>query len=158
MKRLLIGVALAASTCAVKAQWWDTGNLTVIPGTSFLGSINNAQLDVITNDIRRFTLLPDATYTIGSFPGQVKDGSLLLSPDVDQFYFIGAPGPYSLLHLAAGSNSAQQQSYREWMNTGISLTGNEDHAYWGLKEAELDYTDVVLHCSDIGVIRPWSKV
>lgn len=148
MKRIFIGVALATSTWALQAQWSDFGNTAVIPGTNFLGSINNARLDVITNDIRRFTLLPDATYTIGSFPSQVRDGCLLLSPDVDQFYFNGAPGPFSLLHLAAADDNAQVTSFRDWMNTGVTMTGNADQNYMGQKATGFDTTDMVIHWSD----------
>lgn len=95
------------------------------------------------------TLLPDATYTVGSFTSQVKNGNLLLSPDVDQFYTNGAPGPFSLLHLAAGTNNAQQQSFRPWMRTGISFTGNGDHGYIGQKNGSaVDDTDMIIHWSD----------
>jgi hypothetical protein len=101
-----------------------------------------------TEDIRRFTLLPDATYTIGGFTTQVKNGSLLLSPDVDHFYTEGGPGPFSLLHLAAEDENAQQQSYRPWMKTGVTFTGNADHGYVGQKYDGLDRTDMVFHWSD----------
>jgi hypothetical protein len=149
MKQLLIGVALAASTCAVHAQTWsDTGNPAVIPGTNFLGSINNAQLDVITNNIRRFTLLPDATYAIGGFPAQVKNGSLLLSPNVDGFYAGGAPGPFTGLHLAAATNNTQQAGYRSNMSNGITMTGNNDHMYVGQLFRSLDFTDAAIVWSD----------
>jgi hypothetical protein len=149
MKQLLIGVALAASTCVVHAQTWsDTGNPAVIPGTNFLGSINNAQLDVITNNIRRFSLLPNATYAIGGFPAQVKNGSLLLSPNVDGFYAGGAPGPYSGLHLAAATNNTQQAGYRSNMGNGITLTGNNDQMYVGQLFRDLDFTDAAIVWSD----------
>ncbi|MFN3876432.1 MAG: hypothetical protein ACK4L7_11035, partial [Flavobacteriales bacterium] len=101
-----------------------------------------------TEDIRRFRLLPEATYAIGPFGGQVKNGSLLLSPAVDQFYGNNAPGPYTLLHLAAEGGNAQQDSYRPWMNTGITFTGNRDHQYIGQKGKQSDYTDLVIHWSD----------
>src|SRR5690606_29222329 len=43
----------------------------------------------------------------------------------------------------------QSGSYRIWMDVGISMTGNNDHYYFGQKaKAELDYTDVVIHWSD----------
>ncbi|MEZ4756101.1 MAG: hypothetical protein R2817_04660 [Flavobacteriales bacterium] len=149
MKQLLIGVALAASTCAVHAQTWsDTGNPAVVPGTNFLGSLNNAQLDVITNNIRRFTLLPDATYAIGGFPAQVKNGSLLLSPNVDGFYAGGAPGPYTGLHLAAATNNTQQAGYRSNMGNGITMTGNNDQMYVGQLFNGTDYTDAAIVWSD----------
>ena len=154
MKRFLLGVALAASAFTVSAQWSDFGNPTVIPGTNFLGSINNAPLDVITNDIRRFTLLPDATYTIGSYASQVRNGALLLSPDVDGFYAAGGPGPFSMLHLAGVGNNVQAAPARPWMRNGITFTGNSDQGYVGQKcaltigGAEIaDKTDMVAQWS-----------
>jgi hypothetical protein len=149
MKRFLIGVALAASTCALSAQdWLDTGNPTVIPGLNFLGSLNPAALDIRTENIRRFSLLPNATYAIGGFPAQVKNGSLLLSPNVDGFYAGGAPGPYTGLHLAAATNNTSQSGYRSNMGNGITLTGNNDQMYVGQLFRGLDFTDAAIVWSD----------
>ncbi len=82
------------------------------------------QIDWFTRATRRMTLRPDASYTIGSFPLQNKNGSLLLCPKVDAFY-TGAPGPFSLFHLAAETNSGQTASYRPWMNIGVTFTGTQ---------------------------------
>ncbi|MBK8226784.1 MAG: tail fiber domain-containing protein [Flavobacteriales bacterium] len=103
-----------------------------------------------TNAIRRMYLQQDLSYQIGSFPGQDKFGHLLLSPDVDVFFsnLTYARGPFTLLHLAAATDNAQEVSYRPWMNTGITFTGNADHGYVGQKAGELDYTDMVIHWSD----------
>ncbi len=108
----------------------------------------NQPIEWYTNAIRRMRLQQDTTYTIGSFASQVKNGSLLLSPDVDQFYNNGAPGPYSLLHLAAANGAAQEDSYRPWMDVGVTFTGNKDHGYVGQKPDGSDYTDMVAHWSD----------
>jgi hypothetical protein len=150
MKRVLIGVALAASTCALNAQnWTDTGNPLVDPGTNFLGSINAAALDMRTENIRRFTLLPDAIYAIGGFPAQVKNGSLLLSPNVDAFYAAGAPGPFSRLHLHDGTTSVLSAPYRPWMQNGITFTTNSDQMYIGHKvETGTDQTSAVIQWGD----------
>lgn len=109
---------------------------------------NNAHIDWYTNNIQRLTLLPDLMYPIGAFANQVKDGSMLLSPSVSNFYATGPKGPYSLLHLAGKEHATQQHSYREWMDLGVTFTGNLDHAYIGLKFRDLDYTDMVAHWSD----------
>ena len=103
-----------------------------------------------TNAIRRMYLQQDLSYQIGSFPGQDKFGHLLLSPDADVFFsnLTNARGPFTLLHLAAATDNAQEVSYRPWMNTGITFTGNADHGYVGQKAGELDYTDMVIHWSD----------
>lgn len=58
------------------------------------------------------------------------------------------------MHLAAADDNAQDISYRDWMKTGITFTGNGDHSYIGQKiqeideEEQLDYTDMVVHWSD----------
>ena len=85
----------------------------------------------------------------------MRDGSLLLSPDVDQFYFNGAPGPFSLLHLAAADDNAQVTSFRDWMNTGVTMTGNADQNYMGQKATGFDTTDMVIHWSDNPADAPW---
>jgi hypothetical protein len=58
--------------------------------------------------------------------GQEKDGHLLLSPDVNEFFnnLTHARGPFSLLHLAAATDNGQEISYRRWMSTGVTFTGN----------------------------------
>ena len=108
----------------------------------------NQPIEWYTDAVRRMLLQESATYSIAGFPPQARDGSLLLSPDVDQFYTEGGPGPYSLLHLAAEDENAQAQSYRRWMNNGITFTGNADHRYIGQKYDGLDRTDMVIHWSD----------
>ncbi len=149
MKKYIMLVALAMSSLGGNAQFWnDTGNPTVTPGTNFLGSTNNADLDLRTNDIHRFRLLPDATYVVNpGLPAKVADGWALLCPDVVNFYANGAPGPFSLLHLADGLN-AFMTSDREWMNIGITFTGNRDMGYIGQKAYGVDRTDMVFHWSD----------
>ncbi len=141
MKRRLTTVLCAVMVLWASAQspeWLTSGNTSQHPTLDFLGNTDNVPMNIRTEDVRRFRLNYDETYTIGTFGSQVKDGSLLLSPDVDQFYTNGAPGPYSLLHLASEDDNAQEVSYRNWMRTGITLTGNADHSYFGQKAGELD--------------------
>ncbi|MCW5900451.1 MAG: hypothetical protein KIT10_14395 [Flavobacteriales bacterium] len=167
-KHLMLG-ALLLTTGKVAGQV-TTANNVANAGTDFLGWDNtfpannfplrvrhdlNQPIEWYTAAVRLLLLLQNATYAIGPFGGQVKNGALLLSPDVDQFYGNGAPGPYSLLHLAAANNNAQQDSYRPWMNTGITFTGNDDQGYIGQKAGELDYTDLVIHWSDNPNGSPW---
>jgi hypothetical protein len=97
-----------------------------------------------------------ATYgTLGAFSSIPAPGFTLLSPSASNFRSNGAPGPYTLLHLAAEDDNAQQLSYRPWMSTGITFTGNADHGYIGQKSRDLDYTDMIVHWSDKQrLIRP----
>lgn len=148
-KHILLAATIASISAANAQEWLLAGNPAITPGTDFLGTTQNDPLDIRTEDIHRFRLLPDATYTINtSFTNQVKDGSLLLCPDVDQFYANGAPGPYSLLHLAAATNNAQQAGYRSNMGNGITLTGNNDQMYVGQLFNGLDFTDAAIVWSD----------
>jgi hypothetical protein len=78
----------------------------------------------------------------------VKNGSLLLSPNVDGFYAGGAPGPFTGLHLAAATNNTQQAGYRSNMGNGITLTGNNDQMYVGQLFRDLDFTDAAIVWSD----------
>ncbi len=103
-------------------------------------------IQFFTDGLEQMRLLNPETYTIGSF---LMNRTGLLLGRVSQFYTEGAPGPYSLLHIAADQDNAQQASFRPWMGVGLTLTGNADHSYFGQKVGEqLDYTDVVLHWSD----------
>jgi hypothetical protein len=160
-KKFLGCVAALAMTLHASAQVaWDTNGNTVNLTTEWFGADAvstaplrietraNQPIDWYTNALRRVTLRPNENYTIGSFMSQVKNGHMLLSPDVDQFYAGPARGPFSLLHLAAATDNGQQTSYRPWMNTGITFTGNADHQYVGQKGRILDATDMVIHWSD----------
>ena len=83
--RIWLGImSLSIGACA-QTPWVLPGNSGINPSTDYLGTQNNADLVLRSNAISRFRLQADATYTIGSFATQVKNGSLLLSPDVDQF-------------------------------------------------------------------------
>src|SRR5690606_37328244 len=151
-----LGVLLSTN-----AQTWKLpGNQITLP-TQYLGcnalstsplqliTVPRLSIDFYTENRMRWQLLPTANYTVGSFPGVNATGYGLMSPSIAQFYGNGAPGPFSLLHLAAANNNTQSGSYRIWMDVGISMTGNNDHNYFGQKaKAELDYTDVVIHWSD----------
>ena len=153
---------LAALSMALHASAqvaWDTNGNTAT-GTDWFGADNsstiplqirndaNQPIEWYTDALRRMLLQETASYAIGSYGSQVKDGCLLLSPDVDQFYTNGGPGPYSLLHLADADDNASESAYREWMKVGITFTGNLDEGYIGHKYNESDYTDMVVNWSD----------
>ncbi|MCB0793547.1 MAG: hypothetical protein KDB88_02320 [Flavobacteriales bacterium] len=156
-KNFLRSFIMAACMLALAtghAQVTFEGNNSFNSATDFVGWDNtvtndplmikheaNQPIEWYTNAVRRMLLQQDATYTVGGFASQIKDGSLLLSPDVDQFYSIGGPGPFSLLHLAAATNNAQDNGYRPWMRNGINFTGNNDQMYIGHKYTTSDLTD-----------------
>lgn len=151
MKRQLIAVLCTVWALCASAQlleWQTAGNTSQDPDLDFLGNTDAVPMNIRTEDIRRFRLNFDETYTIGSYTSQAKFGSLLLSPKVDNFYTNGGPGPYSLLHLAAADDNASESSYRKWMDVGVTFTGNKDQGYIGHKYNETDYTDMVVNWSD----------
>lgn len=61
-------------------------------------------------------------------------------------------GAFSLLHLngATASNGFQEFGYRPWMQTGITLTGNRDLSYFGLRQLGTgeDNTETTIAWSD----------
>jgi hypothetical protein len=62
-------------------------------------------------------------------------------------------GAFSLLHLNGPGTVYQEYGYRPWMQTGITLTGNKDLSYFGLRKlstlaAQEDITETVLLWSD----------
>lgn len=144
----VLGWLDASGVVPAELAWLTLGNTNIVAGTHFLGTTNGAPVDLRTDSVHRARLLPDANYDIGDFTGLDKSGRLLLSPNVEQFYSENGPGPFSLLHLAAAQNNAQQFSYRDWMDVGVTLTGNDDHSYIGQKGKALDFTDMVVHWSD----------
>jgi len=101
-------------------------------------------IDLYTSDTRRLTLLPDNTYaTLGAYSSIVADGYSLHSPDVDAF-MASAPGPFTLQHLAAATNSTYEDAYRDWARTGTTYTGGGTMGYFGLKEDGKSNTDLIV--------------
>ena len=122
---------------------WD--NTTNVP--LMIRHDNNQQIQFFTNNIQRMQLLPSDTYSINGFAPQSKSGSLLLARDVANFR-LGAPGPYTRLHLADTPNGSQQNGYRSNMQNGVTMTGNNDQMYVGQLYNGLDYTDAAIVWSD----------
>ncbi|MBK6541015.1 MAG: tail fiber domain-containing protein [Flavobacteriales bacterium] len=110
---------------------------------------DNHEIELWTDTIQRVELNQTTSYVVNpAQSAKTADGWTLISPDIAQFFTNGAPGPYSLLHLAAADDNAQLGSDREWMDVGITITGNGDHGYLGQKANGLDRTDMIAHWSD----------
>ena len=161
--RKFLGCAAAFSTAlsaSAQVPDWSTGGNNITTGEWF-GADGSSTIPLeirhdadqpirIYTDARwRLWMNETATYgTLGAFSSIPAPGFTLLSPSASNFRSNGAPGPYTLLHLAAEDDNAQQLSYRPWMSTGITFTGNADHGYIGQKSRDLDYTDMIVHWSD----------
>lgn len=59
-------------------------------------------------------------------------------------------GAYSLLHINGPGSACQEFGYRPWMQTGITLTGNRDLSYIGLRQVgtDEDVTETTITWSD----------
>jgi len=155
-KWIILGF-IASSGSMVHGQDWhanplgnDITNALQYCGVNALGTesfklktILDLNIEMYTSDIERLRLLPNNTYTVGG-SSVIADGFSLHSPDVAAFYTGGAPGPYSLEHLAAATNSAYQAAYRNWARTGTTYTGGGSMAYVGLKDGDVSHTDLAI--------------
>ena len=122
---LAIGVNYSAFS-----QWLTNGN-NVIAG-QYLGSNNNMPLDFRTNGINRLKLNHSVSYDINGASGTnlSREGYLLLGKN-NNFSSTANPiykeGAFSLLHLNGyNGNTIDELGYRNWMQTGITFTGNRD--------------------------------
>ena len=81
-------------------------------------------------------------FLIGNNNNSITDNALLFNQK----------GAFSLLHLngATASNGYQEFGYRPWMKTGITLTGNRDLSYFGLRQLGTgeDVTETAIVWSD----------
>lgn len=160
LNRNLLVCAIALTSLRVSAQplvpWFLPGN-SVLTGLEYLGcdgtsltplhikTIPDLQIDFSTSDIERFRLLPDNTYaTLGGYSSIIANGYSLHSPDVAAFYAGGAPGPFSLEHLAAALNSSYADAFRNWAQTGTTYTGGNSMGYVGQKAGDPAHTDMVV--------------
>jgi len=105
--------ALVASTLGMQAQeWHDTGNPAIIPGFNFLGSTNNAALDVRTSNILRMRLNE-------SLPGQPVNN--FPNVDLSGHLGIGAPvPPQALSFLHVNNNGSFFAGFRPWMRPQLA--------------------------------------
>ncbi|MBK9148094.1 MAG: tail fiber domain-containing protein [Flavobacteriales bacterium] len=109
----------------------------------------NQPIFMHTDNVWRLWMNETATYgMLGGYNNVPAPGFTLLGENVSNFRTNGGPGAFTLLHLAGDDDNAQAASYRDWMRTGITLTGNADHQYIGQKGRTLDETDLIIHWSD----------
>ncbi|TSJ46729.1 tail fiber domain-containing protein [Fluviicola chungangensis] len=91
-------------------------------------------------------------YNINGFgwnQGINTTGYMLLGNNLNNFYT--NMGAFSLLHLNTQSTgSIQEFGFRPWMKTGITLTGNSDLSYMGLRQLGTgeDVTETTIAWSD----------
>lgn len=142
----------------------NTGGTNNIFGTS---ASWNSPIYTQTNGLLRMKLNGIVNYTINGVlppasPG--RDGFMLLglnNNNVNGTNIYSALGAYSLLHLNGQGNVVQELGHRIWMRTGITLTGNDDLSYFGLRTIGVlapgslgnDQTETVIAWSDNGAVN-----
>ena len=108
-----------------------------------------------TNALDRMKLNGNVNYTVNGY-ADVRNGYMLIGATgnsiTDNQNIYSQKGAFSLLHLngTTASNAYQEYGYRPWMKTGITLTGNRDLSYFGLRALGTgeDITETTLAWSD----------
>jgi len=95
--------------------------------------------------------------TLGWAQGVNTTGYLLLGRDNNSITsgtsIYAAKGAFSLLHLNGEGSAFQEFGYRSWMKTGITMTGNQDLSYFGMRKlsttpTEEDRTETTITWAD----------
>jgi hypothetical protein len=163
-KAVIIAIALCLTTSLSYAQYFRLGGNSasppadniLIPGNNFLGSQAgfNVPMNFVTNGVQRMKLNEDVSYQINRLPAINRNGYLLLGQNNNgqasgpALYNRGA---FSLLHLNGDDASSYQEvGYRNWMRTGITMTGNNDLSYFGLRQVgnNTDHTETTIAWAD----------
>lgn len=117
------------------AQFWSrAGNQLVGRTNNIFGTKWNSPIYTITSDQNRMKLNGIVSYPVNGFTGQ-RDGYLLLGATSSDNYSNANKGAASLLHMNGRYNTGIQPElgYRPWMQTGITMTDNDDLSYFGLR-------------------------
>jgi hypothetical protein len=118
------------------AAWYRGGNGNSGPAgnANIFGTKWNSPIYTITDNQYRMKLNGTVNYPVNGFAGQ-RDGYLLLGATSNDNYSNANRGAASLLHLNGvyNSNFQPERGYRPWMQTGITMTDNDDLSYFGLR-------------------------
>jgi hypothetical protein len=137
---IFLGLFLILTKSNLYAQWQVNGNGTPAIGpTQFLGTINNEFLRIRTNNQFRMKINPTINYQVNLLGLQPRDGFTLIGRNTSNgggtgMIYDNNWGAYSLLHLNGEGTFVEEWGYRNWMQTGITLTGNRDLSYIGLNK------------------------
>lgn len=149
-------ISMSQSTTSLNSQ--DVGE------SRYVGFSNNYPLYTRTNARNRMKLnqsLGATQYPVNGFSttaqGVNRTGYLLIGRDntsmSDGQNIYAEKGAFSMLHLNGDGSVFQEYGYRPWMQAGITLTGNKDLSYIGLRKlstssSEEDITETVFLWSD----------
>jgi len=125
-----LALAIGVNYSAFCQNWLTNGNN--VTAGQFLGSTNNQPLLFRTANVNRLKLNHSVSYDINGASGTnlSREGYLLLGKN-NNFSSTANPiykeGAFSLLHLNGyNGNTIDELGYRNWMQTGITFTGNRD--------------------------------
>lgn len=152
---IAVGLALPSmaqlpTISPVSGPKWDRGGNTFAPGGgNVFGTFFSSPIYHFTDSQLRLKMNDNVTNSVNTLPLLPRNGFIGIGPDLGGVWTTG-PGPFSLLHLNGSGTFVQQGGYRNWMQTGVTLTSNNDLAYMGHKQngPGTDITDLVLAWSD----------
>lgn len=160
MRKLLCGIWAALAGFAAFGEaptvnpqvtgpaWIRTGNLAAPNNGNVIGTFFSSPFYLYTDSFLRMRVNDNMTSSVNTLPSVARDGYIGIGTDLNFFSQVPPnPGPYSLLHLN-GPGGGHQAGYRNWMQTGITLTANGDLAYIGYKANAPDITDLVFAWSN----------
>lgn len=153
MKKIKLMLGMSMLPFIGVCQSSSPNNVQNVPQTKYLGYSNNYPLYTKTNGVTRTKLNGSLIYNINGF-NEVRSGYFLLGNNVGpaSSYFNGAgSGAFSQLHLMGRVGTfIQEFGYRPWMQTGITLTDNQDLSYIGLRQVGtvFDITETTITWAD----------
>jgi hypothetical protein len=126
----------------VSSPWVQGGNTVAGTQSQTIGSDNNRNFRIETNNIQRAMFNRNVNYTISGYNAQ-HNGYMLLGTQSagNNPLYNGTRGPYSQLHIAGLNGGATQSGYRPWMRTGVTYTADTDIAYVGLRNMGFGKTE-----------------
>lgn len=137
------------------AAWYRGGNNfggTTPPGANIFGTLWNSPIYTQTFDVTRMRLNGNLNANISVYPNNNVNGYLGLGTFIQGgVNFWENNSPFSQLHLVGRQgNEIQNFGYRPWMQTGITLTDNQDLSYIGLRAVgnANDNTETVITWTD----------
>ncbi|MBI2259416.1 MAG: tail fiber domain-containing protein, partial [Flavobacteriia bacterium] len=147
--------SLPATINQAERAWYRGGNNSTGAASTnnIFGTMWNSPIYTFTAGTRRMKLNGDVSYDVNGY-NQTRNGHLLIGNDGNSLTGSGliyeTKGAFSLLHLNGPGDFVQELGYRNWMKTGITLTGNNDLSYFGLRQlgSSYDVSETVVSWSD----------
>ena len=124
------------TTAQALAAWYRGGNALINGNNNIFGTRWNSGIYTMTNGQYRMKLNGTVNYPVNGYNGN-RDGYLLLGQSIGTNYSSPTQGAASLLHLNGRISSTGFMAFlghRPWMQTGITMTDNDDLSYFGLRK------------------------